>query len=219
MAKTKQINFYQRWLEASRADKVAARQARLRWIIPATIVVGAPLLVFAGLCVNIAMTETRTQAIYDWCNDPVNVEPCEQSRTDQALTARYQAQTQLANGVWDLLDTYPDVTSQLLDRIRAANMPSTTIVFNSYNSQSGTLAFKAQSSEVIDIPSYVRSLEATRVFHQVSYTGYGYTQDGMYSIDLSCTLAAPESASAENEVVDDNTAPQEEAPEQEEVTP
>ena len=66
-----------------------------------------------------------------------------------------------------------------------------TIQFTSYNAATGELQFNANSSQVIDIPTYIRSLQSCGVFSTVSYTGYNADNDG-YSIDLRCVLAAPQ---------------------------
>ena len=91
----------------------------------------------------------------------------------------------------DLLDGYPDVTSSLLHRVEAAGGAAITIQFTSYNAATGELQFNANSSQVIDIPTYIRSLQSCGVFSTVSYTGYNADDDG-YSIDLRCVLAAPQ---------------------------
>ena len=91
----------------------------------------------------------------------------------------------------DLLDGYPDVTSSLLHRVEAAGGSGITIQFTDYNASTGELLFNANSSQVIDIPAYIRSLQNCGVFSTVSYTGYKADDDG-YSIDLRCVLAAPQ---------------------------
>ena len=91
----------------------------------------------------------------------------------------------------ELLNSYPDVTSSLLHRVEAAGGSGITIQFTDYNASTGELLFNANSSQVIDIPAYIRSLQNCGVFSTVSYTGYKADDDG-YSIDLRCVLAAPQ---------------------------
>ena len=76
-------------------------------------------------------------------------------------------------------------------RIEAAGGASISIQFTSYNASTGELLFNANSSQVIDIPTYIRSLQNCGVFSTVSYTGYTADDNG-YSIDLRCILAAPQ---------------------------
>ena len=79
----------------------------------------------------------------------------------------------------------------LVHRVEAAGGSGITIQFTDYNASTGELLFNANSSQVIDIPAYIRSLQNCGVFSTVSYTGYKADDDG-YSIDLRCVLAAPQ---------------------------
>ena len=97
----------------------------------------------------------------------------------------------ILNWMTELLNSYPDVTSSLLHRVEAAGGSGITIQFTDYNASTGELLFNANSSQVIDIPAYIRSLQNCGVFSTVSYTGYKADDDG-YSIDLRCVLAAPQ---------------------------
>ena len=110
---------------------------------------------------------------------------------DAEAAAQFRSLTQYADGMTDLLDGYPAVTSSLLHRVEAAGDAAITIQFTSYDAATGELQFNANSSQVIDIPTYIRSLQSCGVFSTVSYTGYNADDDG-YSIDLRCVLAAPQ---------------------------
>ena len=63
------------------------------------------------------------------------------------------------------------------------------VKIKSMDAQSGLLSFQAESADVIDIPSYINKLTQTGLFSSVDYSGYQYN-DGKYSLDLSCVLAA-----------------------------
>ncbi len=51
------------------------------------------------------------------------------------------------------------MTSSLLNRVEAAGGSGITIQFTDYNASTGELLFNANSSQVIDIPAYIRSLQ------------------------------------------------------------
>ena len=96
-----------------------------------------------------------------------------------------------------MLDSYPDLTSSLLNRIDAAGSSSgITVEFTSYDAATGVLQFNATSDTVIDIPAYVRALQSCGVFSGVDYTGYQSTNNqggpAGYALNLRCVLAAPE---------------------------
>ena len=124
-----------------------------------------------------------------WCSD--NTEPYRAATQDSESAAQFRSLTDYSDGMTELLNSYPDVTSSLLHRVEAAGGSGITIQFTDYNASTGELLFNANSSQVIDIPAYIRSLQNCGVFSTVSYTGYKADDDG-YSIDLRCVLAAPQ---------------------------
>ena len=192
----KQINFYLRWQEAQRAEKHAVRQTRLRWVAPAAALVTVCLAAWAVVAVRTALLEHRAASLEDWCYAPAQAEPYVQTVTDQQRVQALKDRLGRANGVWAALDSQTDITSGLLNRVRAASSASITVVFKSYDADSRQLVFDARSSEVIDIPAYIRALESCGVFSQVTYTGYS-AQNDLYTINLSCVVALP----AEKEAV------------------
>ena len=191
----KHNNFYLRWQESERAGKVAARQARSRWLAPLVILAAVCLGAGAAVTVRTSMLRTRAQSIVDWCYDPDQSSVYTQSLSDQYLTDASLARLNRASAVWQALESQPDITSSLLNRVRAASSASITVVFKSYDAASRQLVFDARSSEVIDIPSYIRALEGCGVFSQVTYTGYS-AQNDLYTINLSCIVAAPQEQEA-----------------------
>ena len=192
----KQINFYLRWQEAQRAEKHAVRQTRLRWVAPAAALVTVCLAAWAVVAVRTALLEHRAASLRDWCYAPAQTEPYIQTVTDQQRVQALNDRLGRANGVWAALDSQTDITSSLLNRVRAASSASITVVFKSYDADNRQLVFDARSSEVIDIPAYIRALEGCGVFSQVTYTGYS-AQNDLYTIHLSCVVALP----AEKEAV------------------
>lgn len=192
----KQINFYLRWQEAQRAEKHAVRQTRLRWVAPAAALVTVCLAAWAVVAVRTALLEHRAASLRDWCYAPAQTEPYIQTLTDQQHVQALNDRLGRANGVWAALDSQTDITSSLLNRVRAASSASITVVFKSYDADNRQLVFDARSSQVIDIPAYIRALEGCGVFSQVTYTGYS-AQNDLYTIHLSCIVALP----AEKEAV------------------
>lgn len=189
----KQNNFYLRWYEAQRAGKTAARRALLLWLLPAVLLVTACLAALAVVLVQTYGLRTRSASILGWCYDEPNYTSYARSVTDQQDTQYYRDQAQYARDLTGLLESYPRVTSALLNRIEAAGNASISIIFRSYDAATGTLTFEAASNQVIDIPAYIRSLEGCGAFSRVRYTGYS-SQNESYTIHITCTLAAPAAA-------------------------
>lgn len=193
---TKQNNFYLQYQQAAKAGKTSARNAFLRKAAPGIIIVAGCLLVYFGICMHGGMMRAQTTLLRRWCADEENLTPYLQSLQDQQAADTYHSLADYANGISSLLDSYPDLTSSLLNRIDAAGSSSgITVEFTSYDASTGVLQFNATSNTVIDIPSYVRALQNCGVFSSVEYSGYESTnnrEDSGYSLHLHCILAAPE---------------------------
>lgn len=185
----KQNNFYLRWQKAAGAAKTESRNQNMRALAPGVAVVAVAMLGWGALTMYTAMMTGQRQDIVNWCTD--NAEPFLASTQDAEAAARFRSLTDYTNGMTALLDSYPDVTSNLLRRVEAAGGSAITIQYTNYNAATGELQFNANSSQVIDIPTYIRSLQNCGVFSTVSYTGYTADDTG-YSIDLRCVLAAPQ---------------------------
>ena len=115
----KQNNFYLRWQEAQRAEKHAVRQARLRWIAPAAALVTVCLAAWAVVAVRTALLTHSADTLEDWCYAPAQTEPYVQTVTDQQRVQALNDRLSRANGVWNALDSQTDITSSLLNRVRA----------------------------------------------------------------------------------------------------
>lgn len=194
---TKQNNFYLQYQQAAKAGKTSARNAFLRKAAPGIIIVAGCLLAWGGVVVHTALMRGQASDLRAWCADEQNLTSYQQSLQDQQAADTYHSLTDYANGVSALLDSYPDLTSSLLNRIDAAGSSSgITVEFTSYDAATGVLQFNATSDTVIDIPAYVRALQSCGVFSGVDYTGYQSTNNqggpAGYALNLRCVLAAPE---------------------------
>ena len=187
--KRKQINFYRRWQQTAKAQRTAGQKKTLLTLMPAVALVAVSMTVWGVITVRTALLRSRYDDITDWCTE--NGTAYTAALTDAGLADIYNGLTAYTQDLDDVLAGYPDVTNALLTRIENAGNSSITIHFNAYNASDGTLLFDAKSSEVIDIPTYIRSLQNCGVFSTVTYTGYSY-QNGLYTINLRCVLAAPD---------------------------
>ena len=187
--KRKQINFYQRWQQVTKAQRTADQKKTLTTFVPGAVFVAVSMTAWGVITVRTSLLRSRCDDITDWCME--NGAASTAALTDAGLADIYNGLTAYAQDLDDVLAGYPDVTNALLTRIENAGNSSITINFNAYNASDGTLLFDAKSSEVIDIPAYIRSLQNCGVFSTVTYTGYS-SANGLYTINLRCVLAAPQ---------------------------
>ena len=114
----KQNNFYLRWQKAAGAAKSEQRSRSIRTAAPGVAVVAAALLGWGAMTLYTASLTSQRQDIVNWCND--NSASFLASSQDAEAAAQFRSLTQYADGMTDLLDGYPDVTSSLLHRVEAA---------------------------------------------------------------------------------------------------
>ena len=118
----KQNNFYLRWQKAAGAAKSEQRSRSIRTAAPGIAVVAAALLGWGAMTLYTASLTSQRQDIVNWCND--NSASFLASSQDAEAAAQFRSLTQYADGMTDLLDGYPAVTSSLLHRVEAAGLPS-----------------------------------------------------------------------------------------------
>ena len=144
------------------------------------------------LRMNISLSN-KTDDINDWLNDPTVIEQYNEAAEKQQHNDNLVQGLQQVQNLTDALATYPQVDSALMSKIGAAGGAQVSSVLTGYDATTGALQFDAQSSSVIDIPSYVLKLQKTGLFQKVDYTGYTY-EDGVYVLSLNCILQGEEAA-------------------------
>ncbi len=144
------------------------------------------------LRMNLSLSN-KTDDINDWLNDPNVIEQYNEAAEKQKENDRLVQGLQQVQNLTDALATYPAVDSTLMAKISAAGGEQVSMVLTGYDATTGALQFDAQSSNVIDIPSYVLALQKTGLFQKVDYTGYTY-DEGVYVLSLNCILQGEEAA-------------------------
>ena len=144
----KQNNFYLRWQKAAGAAKSESRSQGLRTLVPGLAVVAVSMLGWGVLTLHTSMLKSQREDILNWCSD--NTEPYRAATQDSESAAQFRSLTDYSDGMTELLNSYPDVTSSLLHRVEAAGGSGITIQFTDYNASTGELLFNANSSQVID---------------------------------------------------------------------
>ena len=86
------------------------------------------------------------------------------------------------------LDTYPWATSEVQNQIFKLSEGYANVTITSCNADSGTtnMAVTAEKPQIIN--EFITILMGQKMFHDVTYTGYSYNNDGLYQVNVSCTL-------------------------------
>ncbi len=183
-----QINLLSKWqLAHTQEGKVQGNF--IKHLLYPGICLGACLLVFAGIFVWNLHKRSEIQEVQNWINDPEisqSYEEANNKKTDSDKLTEAMSQVQQMK---DNLASYPELDRETMAIIIQAGGSNMDVKIKSMDAQSGLLSFQAESADVIDIPSYINKLTQTGLFSSVDYSGYQYN-DGKYSLDLSCVLAA-----------------------------
>lgn len=177
----KELDLYRSCRRASRAP---GRYEWL-WYLPVVLVLAASLCAYGHLKAQNRVLEDRISQLREQiAQQEAEYRTAERKWAYNELLMRY---TEDLEALSKSRDTYPEVTSALLERIAAVGGDHVTMALGGYDSSTGELSFLAKSAQVIDIPDYVSALRATGLFSAVEYSGYQY-EAGVYTLDIRCVL-------------------------------
>ena len=188
--KTKGINLYQVWSRAHEEGTVKTKNTAKQIVYP-LIIFGICAAVYAGLSVWNLAEAHKTAAIEDWINDSQVQEEYSKALAKETESEKLATQLSQVAQMKQNLDTYPDLTEEMLEKIVDVGGNDMSVRVQSLDMSTGTLTFHAVSRKVIDIPNYIQKLDDTGLFDSVNYSGYSY-DGGEYSLMLSCVLKAEE---------------------------
>jgi Tfp pilus assembly PilM family ATPase len=86
------------------------------------------------------------------------------------------------------LDTYPWATSSVQSHIFKLANGYATVTLTSCNADTGTTNMDVKASNVQKINEFITILKGQKIFHDVTYTGYSYSNEELYHVNVSCTL-------------------------------
>ena len=86
------------------------------------------------------------------------------------------------------LDTYPWATSKVQKHIFKLAEGYATVTITSCDANSGTTNMSVMAKNPQIINEFITILMKQDIFHDVTYSGYNYTSDEMYQVNVSCTL-------------------------------
>lgn len=97
------------------------------------------------------------------------------------------------------LDTYPWATSKVQKHIFKLAEGYATVTITSCDANSGTTNMSVMAKNPQIINEFITILMKQDIFHDVTYSGYNYTSDEMYQVNVSCTLEEAVGRSGEEE--------------------
>lgn len=183
-----QINLLSKW-QLAQAKEGGGQGNFLKHLLYPGICLGACLIIFAGIFVWNFHKRLQINEVEDWINSPEISKSYQEAYEKKTESDKLTEAMDQVKETKDNLATYPDLDRETLATIMQVGGSNMEVMIKSMDAKTGLLSFKAESADVIDIPSYINKLTQTGLFSSVDYTGYQYN-DGTYSLDLSCILAA-----------------------------
>lgn len=86
------------------------------------------------------------------------------------------------------LDTYPWATSKVQSKMFKLADGYATFSITSCNADSGTTNMDVYASNVQTINEFITIMKSQSIFHNVTYSGYNYSEEDKYHVNMSCTL-------------------------------
>ncbi len=132
--------------------------------------------------------ENELERLQDYNNNPTILSQVDEfdelTRRNSFLVGQYLS---IAN-INENLDTYPWATSKLQDKIFKMSKGYATVSITSCNADSGTTNMSVTAEDPQVINEFITILMKQDIFHDVTYTGYSYSSENLYQVNVSCTL-------------------------------
>ncbi len=183
--KEKRINLYQ-VLKASAEKEEKQKGIWKHFLVPAAVL--GICLILTGITVGFQLRAgQKIRQQLDWIEDPKNEQGYREARALQGTLSRLEDSLSQLMRTGQNLEGYPEFSSGMLRKIESIGGGGMDLRIIGYDAKTGVLTFDAVSGDVIDIPSYIQSLQDTGLFHEVDYTGYTFENE-WYTLSLSGTL-------------------------------
>ena len=177
-------------------EKEKPQDSALKQLILPAAAAGVCLLLYGGMQLLNLGEQGKIVGITQWMKSASVQEAYEESLALDREKAKLQGAIFQTANINNNRETYPKLTDDMMDRIAAAGGEGITSNISGYDRETGEMTFEAVSEAAIDIPSYIRRLDKTELFHSVEYTGYVFENDA-YTLSLLCTLEGNEKGGAE----------------------
>ena len=172
--------------QTKRAEKKDGSNAKYFIILAATLILSIAVLVFTIIRTSRVKKELDDLESYN-NSATVQMQVMEYDELTLRNSFLIQQYLSIAN-INENLDTYPWATSAVQEKIFKLANGYAYVTMNSCNADSGTTNMDVNASNVQTINEFIAILKNQKIFHEVTYTGYSYSNEGLYHVNVSCTL-------------------------------
>ena len=132
--------------------------------------------------------QNELESLEEYNNNPATLMQVEEFDTLTQRNSFLVGQYLSIASINENLDTYPWATSKVQKKIFKLAEGYATVTITSCDANSGTtnMSVKAVNPQIIN--EFITILMNQDMFHNVSYSGYNYTSENLYQVNVSCTL-------------------------------
>lgn len=156
------------------------------------VIIALAAVLMAGAFVLALMykknTEQELENLEDYNNSPTTIMQVTQYDELTSRNSFLVGQYFSIASINENLDTYPWATSEVRNHIFKLSEGYAKVTITSCNADSGTTDMTVTASKVKIINEFITILMKQEMFHDVTYTGYSYSNEGEYQVNVSCIL-------------------------------
>lgn len=172
--------------QSKKTEKKDASNVKYFVILGVTLLIMIVIFIFAFL--HKKNKQDELEKLEEYNNDPAILMQVEEFDTLTLRNSFLVGQYLSIASINENLDTYPWATSKVQKHIFKLAEGYATVTITSCDANSGTTNMSVMAKNPQIINEFITILMKQDIFHDVTYSGYNYTSNEMYQVNVSCTL-------------------------------
>ncbi len=172
--------------QSKKTEKKDASNVKYFVILGVTLLIMIVIFIFAFL--HKKNKQDELEKLEEYNNDPAILMQVEEFDKLTLRNSFLVGQYLSIASINENLDTYPWATSKVQKHIFKLAEGYATVTITSCDANSGTTNMSVMAKNPQIINEFITILMKQDIFHDVTYSGYNYTSDEMYQVNVSCTL-------------------------------
>ncbi|MEG0873917.1 MAG: hypothetical protein RR219_05520 [Clostridiales bacterium] len=186
LLKSKNINFYASYY---RKPPLTGEEIRKRaFIVIPSGLVAVLILVSGVIYFQILYDNYKLSEVKSYINDPEVVSVYKDVQKSKNKYTTFKSELNYLTNIKDMLEDYPQFTTEDFSKIYAAASGGTVVQSISYDGNSGVVTMVAEAPRMTYAAQTVAALRTTGLFEDVQYAGYESNNSGVYSFEASCLM-------------------------------
>ncbi|MEG1505405.1 MAG: hypothetical protein RR369_03595 [Lachnospiraceae bacterium] len=185
---TKDLNFYKRYMQSTRQKESVGLS--FQQIVAPVCVLGVCLLISAVLLGVNFQKEYTLNKVNQYLKDDQTKKLSGQAKELTQESMEQQESITVANTMEQVLASFPKANMKVEEQVKGCAGTKVTITVDAYEAATGVYQFTAMAAQVTDIYDFINQLEGTKLFANLEYSGYNFTEEtAQYDIHVSGYLS------------------------------